>query len=107
LPPLRSRVWASTVPKLCQILSLDHRCARIWQHFVGQAVHFLQGFSFHLELHLRILLEDFSVTLPRIFGEEKNTCAENPQRRTNIRKPKQKPVGRRKERHTPSPTVCH
>jgi hypothetical protein len=32
--------------------------------FAGQTVHLLQGFSFHLQLHLRILLEDFGVALP-------------------------------------------
>src|SRR5882762_9264396 len=54
---LRSGLSHSTVPELCQILSLGHPCARIQRHFVGLAVHHLQGFSFHLKFHLRILFE--------------------------------------------------
>jgi hypothetical protein len=61
-------VFASTVPKLCQILSLDHPCARIQWHFIGLAVHLLQGFSFHLQFHLRILFEDFGIALPEELG---------------------------------------
>ena len=53
----------STVSKLCQILSLDHPCARIQLHFIGLAVHLFQRFALHLQLHLRILFEDFGVTL--------------------------------------------
>jgi hypothetical protein len=31
-------------------------------HLVGLAVEFVQGFSSHLQLHLRILLEDLRIT---------------------------------------------
>jgi hypothetical protein len=41
-------IFGLTVPELCQILSLDRCCARIQRHFVGLAVHLLQGFPFHL-----------------------------------------------------------
>jgi hypothetical protein len=48
--------------------SMDKPCTRIHWHFVGQAVHLLQGFSLHLQLHLRILFEDFGVALPEQLG---------------------------------------
>ena len=59
--------------QLCQncarILSLNHGCARIHariqRHFVCPPVDFLQSFSFHLQLHLRILFEDVRVALPK------------------------------------------
>ncbi len=53
------------MPKLYQIFSLDHRRTRIQRHLVGQAIHLLQSFSFHLQLHLRILFEDLGITLPQ------------------------------------------
>jgi hypothetical protein len=56
---------SSTVPKLYQILSLDRGCTRIWHHLVRQAIHLLQGFSLHLQLHLRILFEDLGIALPQ------------------------------------------
>src|ERR1700681_4725472 len=65
---LRSLVFLSTVPKLYQILSLGQCCTRIMRHFIGQAVHLLQGFSFHLQFHLRILFEDFGVALSEELG---------------------------------------
>ena len=59
--PLFAFNCAKTVPNI----SLNHRCARIQRHLVRLAVDLLQGFSLHLQLHLRILLEDFGVTLPK------------------------------------------
>ena len=45
---IRIAIFFLTVPELCQILSLDRRCARIQRHLVGLTVHFLQGLSLHL-----------------------------------------------------------
>ncbi|MDQ1408627.1 MAG: hypothetical protein QOJ41_362 [Acidobacteriaceae bacterium] len=76
---LRSLVFVSAVPKLYQILSLDQRCTRFQRHFVGEAVHLLQGFSFHLQFHLRILFEDFGIALSEELGNPlvgDTACAE-------------------------------
>jgi hypothetical protein len=59
---IRVVIFGLTVPKLCQVLLLNRSCARIQQHFIGLAVHFLQSLSLHLQFHLRILLEDLAVT---------------------------------------------
>src|SRR5216683_7622616 len=45
--------------------SLNHRCARIQRHFIGLAVDFLQSFSLHLQLHLRVAFEDLRVPLAK------------------------------------------
>src|SRR5882672_7735839 len=62
---VRGLIFGLTVPKLCQILLLNRACARIHRHLIDLPVHFLQGFSLHLQFHLRILLEDLCVALTK------------------------------------------
>ena len=45
---IRVVIFGLTVPKLCQILLLNRGCARTQRHFIGLAVHLLQGLSLHL-----------------------------------------------------------
>ena len=57
--------------ELCTNASLNRLCLRRCQksrgtpcpHFVGSTVQLLQGFAFHLQLHLRIFLEDLRAAL--------------------------------------------
>jgi hypothetical protein len=68
-----SKAYAA-VPKI-KSTSFSRYCARTLvdgqvlaqraRHFAGFAIEFSQGFSFHLQLHLRVLLEDLGITLPR------------------------------------------
>jgi hypothetical protein len=57
-------VFAQIVPKLRQILPLDHPCTRIQRHLAGLTIHFLQCFSFRLQFHFRKVFDDFGVALP-------------------------------------------
>ena len=67
--------WPLTVPKLCQNSflrqsaltesSLSRIHALIRRHFVCPPVDFLKSLSLHLQLHLRILLEDVRVALSK------------------------------------------
>ena len=43
--------------------------AQVDCHFVGLAIEFLQSFSLHLQLHLRVLLEDLRITLAKHLGD--------------------------------------
>jgi hypothetical protein len=60
-------------PGLCtnyarmQLLHHDcaHRSRTSWRHFIRPSVELLQGFALHLQLHLRILLEDLRVALTK------------------------------------------
>jgi Homeodomain-like domain-containing protein len=47
----QSLACSSTVPKLYQYLHWTTAVSRVQRHFVGQAVHLLQSFSLHLQLH--------------------------------------------------------
>ena len=51
--------------KTARRISLDHCCASIHRHFVRLTVNFLLRFSLHLQLHLRIPLEDLRVALAK------------------------------------------
>ncbi len=60
--------------ELCTNESLDHVCAHRSRHesvgdnrrhFVGSTVELFQGFALHLQLHLRMLLEDLRVALTK------------------------------------------
>ena len=57
--PLR---FSFTVPEMCQNPMGGEILAQCVCHFVGLAVEFVQCFSSHLQLHLRILLEDLRTT---------------------------------------------
>ena len=52
-----------------KITSLSHYCARVqtWNqwHFVGLPINLAQSFSLHLQLRLRISLEDLRATLTK------------------------------------------
>ena len=45
--------------------SLDRGCTRFQCHFVCLTVQFLQRFSLHLQLHLRVAFEDLRVSLAK------------------------------------------
>ena len=52
-------------PNCAKWISLNHRCARIQRRFIGLAVDFLQSFSVHVQLHLRVAFEDPRVPLAK------------------------------------------
>jgi hypothetical protein len=62
-PDMKCAIHSKALPNfaatpILQILSLDRSCTRIQRHLIGQAVHLLQGFLLHLQLHLSILFKE-------------------------------------------------
>src|ERR1035438_7112341 len=57
--------FGQAVPKLCQNRSVWSDCANTLVLLVGLPIELQQGLPLHLQLHLRILLEDLGVTLTK------------------------------------------
>jgi hypothetical protein len=57
------RTLVKTVPKLFQNPVYNGKSWGMPSHFVGYAVDLVQRFTFHLQLHVRILLEHLGVAL--------------------------------------------